>query len=411
MKKFCNHIINLLIPILLVSCADVSFSDILKGKTLPVTAVRLEGEPLHTGYSFGSEDQLMLLEGTQSSGVQTLSLEGMSARAFHSDGSSHFTQEFSIPSLSEFSLGEGSTVIPVTIEGFSDKANDNTFAVHVFYVRGTINPFSVSVPFFEEQEKIFRTLEMEARLNTGLSDYEIARTETTFTLWKEVKSWALEHGYTFRAGCGVEGSDGAIGGEDSGSGQPVSQVSLRDVRVWLNALSEKDGLEPVYRASNGKILRDSTDGYLCDNATVDYAKNGWRLPTEKEYDFAARGGLCAWYAKSSGLLPYTTFPSENIYDFPYSGADAETSLEAYAVYNSYRSSPCATKQKNSLGLYDLSGNMAEWTDDGPEDGSGKHYIMGGSYDEDADKCRIDSREALDSAAFADRIGFRLARIK
>ncbi len=55
--------------------------------------------------------------------------------------------------------------------------------------------------------------------------------------------------------------------------------------------------------------------------------------------------------------------------------------------------------------------MAEWTDDGPEDGSGKHYIMGGSYDEDADKCRIDSREALDSAAFADRIGFRLARIK
>ena len=401
----------LLTPLLITSCAEVSFTEILKGKTLPVTAISLETEPLYTGYTFSEDGNLFLMEGNKLTQTESLNLSGMTALAYRSDGTPHVTKDFSVPQLSEINLAEGSTIIPVTIEGFSDKANDNTFAVQVFSARGTINPFSYRVPFFAEQEMIIRTLEMEARVKTGLSDYEIARTETTFTLWKEVFEWANENGYAFRGGCGTEGSDGKIGATDFGSGQPVANVSLRDVRVWLNALSEKDGLEPVYLDTKGNALKDSTDGYTCDNATVDYTKNGWRLPTQAEYEFASRGGLLSWYAKSSGMPPYTTFPSESCYDFPYPGAESEEMLESYAVYNSFSSMPCASKNKNSLGLYDLSGNLSEWTDEGPDDGSGKHYIMGGSYDEDADKCRIDSREALDSAAFADRIGFRLARIK
>ncbi len=398
----------LLTPLLLTSCAEVSFTEVLKGKTLPVTAVSLASDPLYTGYTMDEDGNLFLMEKNRLTNADSLSLEGMTTLAYRSDGTQHLTQNFSVPQLSEINLAEGSTIIPVTIEGFSDKANDNTFAVQVFSARGTINPFSYRVPFFAEQEMVIRALEMEARVKTGLSNYEIARTETTFTLWKEVFDWANENGYAFRGGCGTEGSDGKIGAADTGSGQPVANVSLRDARVWLNALSEMDGLEPVYLDNKGNTLKDSSDGYTCDNATVDYSKNGWRLPTEKEYDFACRGGLLSWYAKSSGMPPYTTFPSEDCYDFPYPGAKEEM-VESYAVCNSFSSMPCASKIKNTLGLYDLSGNLSEWTDDGPDDGSGKHYTMGGSYYENKDQCRIDSRESLDASSFSDSIGFRLAR--
>ena len=409
MKIKRSVFISFLLSTLLVSCAEVSFTEVLKGKTLPVTAVHLVSEPTHTGYEMGEYGSLSLLTGLSKSACTEVTLNGIRANAFLSDGSYQLTTDVLVPTVAELSLSEGTTIVPVTINGFSDKANDNTFPVHVFKKHGTINPFAVRVPMFSEQDMALHAIEMEARLSTGLSDYEIARTETTFTLWKEVLDWGKENGYDF-ASTGTEGSDGTWGADDMGTGQPVASVSLRDVRVWCNALSEMDGLEPVYLGSNGNVLRNSRDGATVEAAVVHSEKNGWRLPSIKEYEFAARGGLCAWYAKSTGVPPCTTFPDDpelSAYDFPYSGAKSTDFLSTYAVYNQYSSAPCASKQKNTLGLYDLSGNMAEWTDE--TSGGGKHYVLGGSYDSDADDCKIESRESLPASTFLDRVGFRLAR--
>jgi formylglycine-generating enzyme required for sulfatase activity len=146
----------------------------------------------------------------------------------------------------------------------------------------------------------------------------------------------------YKALMGKSPSDSSYGIGDNYS---VNKVSWNDAVEYCNALSRKEGLTPAYNGSG-------------NNVTCNFNANGYRLPTEAEWEYAARGGrsskgytyagsnnidAVAWYWKNSG-------------DKTLSGDWNLDTIEA----NNGKNHPVGQKQANELGLYDMTGNVGEW---------------------------------------------------
>ena len=194
-----------------------------------------------------------------------------------------------------------------------------------------------------------------------LSDFYMGETEVTQALWKAVMDGNNPSYFT---------------GDDN---LPVEKVSWEDCQTFITKL-------------NG-MLKEQLGGKT------------FRLPTETEWEYAARGG-------------------KKLFGYTYAGSGNLDLVAWYSGNSENKTHPVGTKTKNDLGLYDMSGNVWEWCGDwygeytseaqanptGPATGSLRVY-RGGSWGNSAQNCRVSNRDGNTPSSRYLNLGLRLAMSK
>ena len=171
---------------------------------------------------------------------------------------------------------------------------------------------------------------------------------------------------------------------------PVMNITWYGAVEYCNWLSGKEGLEACYTGSGG-------------NTQCNFEANGYRLPTEAEWEYAARGGN----------------KSRN---FVYAGSNIKDSVAWYRETSYANIRPVGQKQANELGIFDMSGNIAEWcwdwygsyptektTDPRGRSRGSDRVFRGGAWHDMARDCRNASRNYYEPWKGYNFIGFRFVR--
>ena len=203
-----------------------------------------------------------------------------------------------------------------------------------------------------------------------VSDFEIGKHEVTWGDWQKVRVWAVANGYDLKdVGQGLSES------------HPVTHVNWYDVVKWCNAKSEKEEKTPVYQFSGTTYKAGETV------PTVSESANGYRLPSEKEWEWAARGG-------------------KNSKGYTYAGSNDVFSVGWFKTNSERKTHEVGGKLANELEIYDMSGNVWEWCFDLYRTPNRRR--RGGSWNSN-DLAAVSDRGNGNPGNRGNNFGFRLAR--
>lgn len=231
--------------------------------------------------------------------------------------------------------------------------------------------------------------------SAALSDFYIGQYEVTQKEWIEIMG---SNPSTFK-----------------GDNLPIETVSWYDAVEYCNKRSIKEGLEPFYNIDKNKKDPDNKNDIdtIKWTVTINPEANGYRLPTEAEWEYAAGGGQ---ESKS-----YTYSGSYDVEDVAWywrnAGDEYLSGIWNWPIIenNHNQTKPVGTKKNNELGLYDMSGNVREWCwnwyDEADLNSTSGSYrvVKGGGWIGDVSNTEIAFRGNFDANGFGPDQGFRVVR--